>query len=197
MSVTGAEKLVQGMVPGRVYRTHELRRLSNNLARDLEKLVKRKELICVARALYYRPIVTNGGPLPVASEELVRGFLADEDFLLTSFNDYNSLGLGLSRRYKEIVVYNRKRLGRFILDGRTFSFRRPRNFPRGISKEFLYVDVLNNRKELREDISRLEAAVRERIKELDQTLLLLAVLRYGKVATRKFFEGLDYRNECD
>ncbi len=182
------QKLKEAMRPGRVYRAQELRTLSNNLARDLKKLVECKELVRAAPGLYYRPVMTKVGPLPASAEELVRAFLSDEDFLLTALDDYNPLGLGLTQLYNETIVYNRKRHGRFVLDGRQFSFRRPRNFPRNLTKEYLYIEALNNRKELLEDTSRFELRLAEQAKALDGKELLRAANSYGKVATKRFLE---------
>ena len=39
MTTTAAQRVKEAMKVGRVYRTKELRHFSNNLARDLEKLV--------------------------------------------------------------------------------------------------------------------------------------------------------------
>jgi hypothetical protein len=190
MELTAAKRLTEQMQVGRVYRRAELNAFSNNLSRDLDKLVESKELVHAAAGLYYRPEMTKLGPLPASSTELVRAFLNDEDFLLTSLDDYNPLGLGLTQLYNETIVYNRKRHGRFELDGRRFSFRRPRNFPSTLSKEFLFVDVLNNKNELLEDTSRLEMLVAAQATELDIKKLIYSANNYGKVATRKFFAAL-------
>ena len=190
MRTTAAERLKQEMNPGRVYRRQELGSFSNNLTRDLNRLVKSKELVRAAPGLYYQPEMTRVGPRPASAEELVRAFLSDGDFLLTLLDDYNPLGLGLTQLYNETIVYNRKRHGRFVLDGRRFSFRRPRDFPPRLSKEFLYVDVLNHKKELLEDTSRLEALMANQSTKLDRKKLLAAAKSYGKVSTRRFFEEL-------
>ncbi len=190
MRTTAAERLKQEMTPGRVYRRQEFNALSNNLTRDLNKLVQNRELVRAAAGLYYRPEMTRVGPKPAKPEEVVRAFLNDRDFLLTSLDDYNPLGLGLTQLYNETIVYNRKRHGRFVLDGRRYSFRRPRDFPRVPSKEFLYVEALNNKKELLEDTSRLETLLAARSKKLDPKKLLAAAKNYGRVSTRKFFEEL-------
>lgn len=190
MKSTAAQRIKDEMKPGQVYRTQELRPFSNNLARDLEKLVVSKELVRAAPGLYYQPKMTKVGPLPASQEELVRAFLNDGDFLLTSLDDYNPLGLGLTQLYNEAIVYNRKRHGRFVLDGRRFSFRRPRNFPPRLSKEFLYVDVLNNKDELFEDTSRLETLVAKKVRELDERKIISMAKNYGKVSIRKFFDQL-------
>ncbi len=190
MTTTAAQRLKEVMKVGRVYRTKELKPFSNNLARDLEKLVENRDLVHAAPGLYYRPQMTRVGAVPASSEELVRAFLGEDEFLLTSLDDYNPLGLGLTQLYNETIVYNRKRHGRFTLDGRKFSFRRPKDFPRNLSKEFLYVEALNNKKELLEDTSQLEKLLLERTEGLDLKALLVAATKYGKVSTKKFFEEI-------
>ncbi|GAB2656875.1 hypothetical protein GCM10027036_07920 [Flavihumibacter cheonanensis] len=47
-----------------------------------------------ARGVYYVPRKTAFGQAPPDYKELVRGFLKDNRFLLTSLNAYNSLGVG-------------------------------------------------------------------------------------------------------
>ena len=134
--------------------------------------------------------MTKIGPLTASPKKIVRAFLNDEDFLLTSLDNYNPLGLGLTQLYNETIVYNRKRHGRFVLDGRRFSFRRPRNFPNTLSKEFLFVDVLNNRNELLEDTSRLETLLARQARDLDLKRLRYSANTYGKIATKKFLKAL-------
>lgn len=188
MRETAAQRLKEAMKSGRVYRRRELSHLTNNLTRDLDKLVESKELVRAAAGLYYRPELTKVGPRPASPRELVRAFLNDEDFLMTSLDSYNPLGLGLTQLYNETIVYNRKRHGHFVLDGRRFSFRRPKDFPEKLTKEFLYVDVLNNKNELFEDTNRLEALLLSRVPDLDREELLALAQAYGKVRTRRFFE---------
>jgi hypothetical protein len=190
MGASVADKMLEKMEPGRVYRTRELRPLSNNLSLDLKKLVLEKRLILAAPGLYYRPKQSRFGSLPADQRDLIRAFLGDENFLALSLSDYNPLGLGLTQMYNEVVVYNRRRHGRFELDGRSYSFRVRPDFPLVLSKEFLLVDVLNNRSELAEKTDQLEEWVQKRAKELDIAMLCLHAQRYGKVATRKFFEKL-------
>jgi hypothetical protein len=178
------------MEEGRVYRTHELRSYSNNLARDLSKLIKTGEVVKAAAGLYYRPKQSRFGQLPVDQKELVRAFLGTDNFLMLSLNSYNQLGVGLTQMYNELVVYNHKRHGKFKLDGLNYSFRVRPDFPAKLSKEFLLVDALNNRDELAEDTTRFEHLVAKRAKDLGVTTLRSVAQRYGKVSTRKFFERL-------
>lgn len=190
MNQTARVTLKENMKTGRVYRRHELRSFSTNLSRDIEKLMKEEAIVQAAPGLYYKPKMTKIGMLPATTEELVRAFLNDGDFLLTSLDQYNPLGVGLTQLYNETIVYNRKRHGNFVLDGRRFSFRRANDFPLNLTKEFLYVDLLNNKDELLEDTSHLEERMKEKTKELDRKRLLATARKYGKVATRKFFEEL-------
>lgn len=190
MQTTVANELFESMEPGRVYRRKELCSLSNNLTRDLNKLVEEGQIVRASAGLYYRPRMTSIGPAPASEEELVRGFLSDDRFLLVSFNEYNLLGLGLTQLYNQQFVYNRKRHGEFVLDGRTFSFKRPRDFPDKLTKEFLFVDLFNNRFELSRDTRELEVLLAKRAQEADGHELLRASMRYGKVATRKFFRDV-------
>lgn len=184
------DRILNFMKEGKVYRRQDLEGLSNNLARDLNKLVDNDELVKAASGLYYKPKLTQFGKRPASVEELVKAFLNDTDFLITSFNDYNGLGLGLTQLYNNTIVYNRKRHGDFTLDGRPFSFRRPRNFPKKLSKEFLFVDVLNNRNELAEDTTKLETLLSENALQSSREVLLENAHHYGKVYTKKFFEEL-------
>jgi len=188
MENTAAQRLWDTMEPGRVYRRKELGSLSSNLTRDLDKLVEQGKLVRAAAGLYYRPRMTSVGPAPASSEELVRAFLSDDLFLLVSFNEYNLLGLGLTQLYNQQFVYNRKRHGDFVLDGKRFSFRRPRDFPEKLTKEFLFVDLYNNRSELSGDSRQLEELLVEKAREANESEVLAAAKQYGKVATRKFFE---------
>jgi len=175
------------MKPGRVYRKQELKALSKNLTRDLNSFVKNKSIVRVTTGLYYRPKMTSVGPRPASIAELVRAFLSGRDFLLFSLDDYNPLGLGLTQLYNETIVYNRRRSGRFVLDGRRFSFRRRRAFPLRLTIEFLYVEVLNNKHELLEDTTRLETLLTKRVIHLDRRKLAAAVSSYGKVRTKRFY----------
>lgn len=183
-----AKKLKARMKPGRVYRRQELLSYSNNLTCELQELVEGEEIVRAAPRLYYRPKLSRLGPRPAAVKDLVRAFLNGGDFLLLSFSDYNSLGLGLTQLYNETIVYNRKRTGRVVLDGRKLSFRRPKDFPPKNSKEFLYIDVLNNKQELPEDTTRLESLLLKQVSNLDKKKLLKLARLYGNSRTRKFYE---------
>ena len=76
--------------------------------------------------LYYVPRQSVFGKAPADENDLVAAFLKDDRFLVTSPNDYNTLGLGTTQLYNTRRVYNHKRHGDFKLGNRSFHFvRRP------------------------------------------------------------------------
>ena len=182
------DQLKKHLRPGRVYRRAELAQWSKSVDRHARELVEQGVLQKLQNGLYYYPRHSAFGRVPADEQELVRRFLKEDDFLLTSPNAYNALGLGTTQLYNTRVVYNHKRHGRFTLGGLPFEFRRKPRFPRKLSKEFLLVDLLNNLPALAEDADVLRARARGKAKELNESKLRLAARDYGKVATRKFFD---------
>ena len=183
-----SEQLKRRLQPGRVYRRADLAQWSKSVDRHVRELVDRGVLQKLRNGLYYYPKQSAFGPVPADERELVRRFLKEDDFLLTSPNAYNTLGLGTTQLYNTRVVYNHKRHGRFTLGGLTFEFRNKPRFPRKLTEEFLLVDLLNNLPALAEDPEVLLARTRAKAKELNAGRLRSAARNYGKVATRKFFE---------
>ena len=101
--------------PGRVYRRVELAHWSNAVDRHLRQLQEDGTLTKLSGGLYYRPKKTAFGEAPAEDAKLVKTFLKDDRFLLTSPNAFNALGVGTTQLYNETVVYNHKRHGRFKL----------------------------------------------------------------------------------
>ncbi len=164
---------------------------SKALDRDLSSLTKNGALKKIAAGLYYRPKTSRFGFVPPKPEEMVKCFLRDNDFLLFSWNDYNSLGLGLTQLYKRFVVYNRKRHGVFKLGWAEFDFRRPaRGFPKKLTPEFLLVDFVNNMQEIAENPSLTKKYITSSLKKFDMRKLVDNVNRYGKIATKCFFKEM-------
>lgn len=193
MNTLSHEKFASNLVAGHVYRRGALSSFSTAVDRDLTTLVNKGVLEKVAPGLYYKPAHSRFGTLPSKDEELVRTFLHEDPFLLFSWNQYNTLGLGLTQLYNRVVVYNRKRHGLFKLGGKQFDFRRPaRGFPEKLSKEFLLVDLINNLSELAEDAELIKAQVKKHIKKSNLNKINQCAKLYGKVATRKFFESINY-----
>ena len=190
MTLKRLEQLKGYLHPGRVYRRAELAQWSKSVDRHARELVDQGILQKLQNGLYYYPKHSAFGQVPADERELVRRFLKEDDFLLTSPNAYNTLGLGTTQLYNTHVVYNHKRHGHFTLGGLTFDFRRKPRFPRKITEEFLLIDLLNNLPTLAENTEMLRARAGKKAKELDANKLRLAARNYGKVATRKFFDQM-------
>ncbi len=184
--------LLDQMEAGRVYRRQELSSFSKAVDRDLAALVKEKKIEKVGAGLYYKPMVSSFGLLPPEQREIVRAFLKTDDFLLTSLNYFNGLGVGLTQLSNEMLVYNRKRTGKFNLGGLVYNFQRPLNFPRPseINEEYLFVDMLNNYENLYEPPEQFKNILKKKATKLKKKELLHAVNMYGKVRTNKKLQEL-------
>ncbi len=182
--------LKKHLKPGTVYRRSDLAVWSKSVDRHARELVEAGVLKKLQNGLYYYPKESRFGAVPADDEQLVRTFLKDDGFLLTSPNAYNRLGLGTTQLYNSRVVYNHKRHGVFKLGGRTFEFRRKYKFPRRVTEEFLLVDLMNNLKSLAEDQEALRLKVRARALEMEPRKLRRAVKQYANVASKKYFESV-------
>lgn len=181
-----AATLADHLRAGRVYRREDLTRLSSAVDRDLSKLVATGRLNKLAQGLYYAPKASRFGPLPPDDAQVVQSFLrGDADFLLFSPSAYNTVGLGTTQLYNRTLVYNRKRHGIFKLGKREFDFRVKPRFPRQLTPEFLFVDLLNNLDDLAEDRDSVLERARVLWPSRVSPKLLQAVDLYGNAATRK------------
>jgi hypothetical protein len=177
--------LADELQAGRVYRREDLARLSNSVDRHLHELVSKGLLKKLAQGLYYAPKQSNFGPLPPTDEQVVRGFLRDKELLVFSPSSYNTVGLGTTQLYNSTLVYNHKRHGVFRLGSRQFNFRVKPRFPKKLTPEFLYVDLLNNLEELAEDRDAVLSQARTKLMSFNQPRLQEALDSYGNMATRK------------
>jgi len=173
---------------GHLYRRTDLAKWSGSIDRELAQLVSEGLLVKVRQGLYECPKQSRFGTLPSTPDKLVKTFLKDDDFLLTSPNAYNALGLGTTQLYNYQLVYNHKRHGRFELGGQTFDFQLKARYPKKATPEFMLVDLVNNLDKLAEDRNAVLEKVRDKLPELSSRRLRSAVKRFSKVATRKFFE---------
>ena len=180
-----ATHLANELRAGRVYRREDLARLSTAVDRHLRELLATGKLKKLAQGLYHAPKQSSFGPLPPADEQVVGGFLRDKDFLVFSPSAYNAVGLGTTQLYNRTLVYNHKRHGVFRLGNRQFDFRMKPRFPKKLTPEFLYVDLLNNLEELAEDRDAVLRRARNRLPSFDSTRLQRAADNFGSVATRK------------
>ena len=190
MKTLKRDNVLSHMKSGVVYRRVGLLPYSTNLDRDLNTLVAQNKLKKPAPGLYYKPKISRFGLLPPSDEALVKAFLK-KPFLMYSWNDYNTLGLGLTQLYNQIIVYNTERHEEITLGNRKFAFKRPNNgFPTRLTREFLLVDLLNNAKYLTEDVEHLESKIKTRLGEFDHQLLLQLAEQHGKIHTQKLIASL-------
>jgi hypothetical protein len=180
-------KLKAKLTRGRVYRRAELQHFSNAVDRHLGELVAEGTLQKLSQGLYFYPRNSVFGQVPPNESELVRAFLKDDVFLITSPNDYNVLGVGTTQLYNRRVVYNHKRHGEFDLGGRKFFFHLKPKFPKKLSEEFLLVDLVNNLDLLAEDKEAMLAVVSEKVAKGDKAKLTRAVFEYAGARAKKFF----------
>jgi hypothetical protein len=186
-----AAKLASELRAGCIYRREDLARLSTSVDRHLRQLTLCGRLRKLAQGLYYAPRRSSLGPLPPDDALVVEGFLRDQDFLIFSPSAYNALGLGTTQLYNRTLVYNHKRHGVFKLGNRQFDFRVKPRFPKRLTPEFLYVDLLNNLDELAEERDEVLVRARQKLPSFDHARLRRAVDSYGSAATRKRLAGWD------
>ena len=182
------ENLKKYLKPGQVYRRADLEQWSKAVDRHLQHMVKEGFLQKMSPGLYYCSKKASFGEVPPDDNQLVRAFLKSNDFLLTSPNLYNSLGVRTTQLYNKRVVYNHKRHGRFTLGGKVFDFRLKHKFPEKLTKEFLFVDLLNNLNDLAEDRQEvLKYAKEKTLKESGSMKRFID--SYGGERTKKLFSN--------
>jgi hypothetical protein len=169
---------------GMVYRRSDLGKWSNAVDRHLILLVQEGTLQRLYTGLYYYPEKSVFGNVPPDEEKLVRTFLKDDYFLLTSPNHYNALGVGTTQLYNKQVVYNHKRHGEFKLGSKTYSFQLKHRFPKKATTEFLLVDLLNNLNNTAEDTEVVMKNVIDKLKSFNLKKLKRSVKEYGNVRTQ-------------
>jgi hypothetical protein len=181
------DELKKHLKRGRVYRRVDLSMLSKSVDRHLAELLKDGVLQKLSQGVYYYPKETVFGKTPPEEEALVRTFLKDDRFLLTSPNAYNSLGVGTTQLYNERTVYNHKRHGEFMLGNRKFNFQVKHHFPEKLSAEFLMVDLVNNIDKVAEDKDRVLKNVLAKAVRMDVKKLKQSVSHYGNTKAKRFF----------
>lgn len=186
------QELKKHLKRGKVYRRADLSQWSKSVDRHLDELVAQGTIKKLSQGLYYYPERTVFGEAPPEEEVLVRSFLKDKRFLVTSFNEYNKLGVGTTQLYNGRTVYNHKRHGDFNLGGMMFSFRVKPHFPNKITPEFLLVDLLNNLEQLAEDSSELVSKVCYKAKTMDAKKLKKSLLAYGSIKAKRVLEPILY-----
>lgn len=184
------EELKKQLKRGQVYRRDSLLKWSKSVDRHLEALVEDGTLEKLSQGLYYYPKLSAFGQTPPEDDVLIRSFLKDDRFLLTSLSNYNSLGVGTTQLYNEKIVYNHKRHGDFKLGNRKFSFRIKPHFPTKVTKEFLLVDLINNLELLAEDPTEVLKNVAVKVSTMDIKKLKRHVSRYGNAKTKRVLDPI-------
>lgn len=179
------EELKKHLKRGQVYRRDDLAKWSKSVDRHLDALVEEDTLQKLSQGLYYYPKLSVFGKTPPDEEVLIRSFLKDDRFLLTSPSSYNSLGVGTTQLYNEKTVYNHKRHGEFKLGNRMFSFRMKPHFPSKVTKEFLLVDLVNNLETLAEDPTEVLKNIALKVRTMDTKKLKRFVSQYGNAKAKK------------
>ena len=185
-----AAALKKHLKKGEVYRRSDLAKWSNAVDRHLDILEAEGALQKLSPGLYYAPRETAFGIAPPDEHKVVRSFLKDDRFLVTSPNRYNSLGVGTTQLYNARTVYNHKRHGEFKLGNRTFFFHKKPHFPKKATEEFLLVDLVNNLDSLAEDKESVLENVFKKALTMDLKKLKRSVMEYGSVKAKKLFSSL-------
>jgi len=185
---------------GRVYRTIEFAAWTSNPARLVDALAARGVLRRIAHGLYMRVDRTKfGGVRRADDDELLRAFLADDNFVVTGSEAWNALGLGAKAVLSAPFVYNHQRTGEVTLDGRRFVFRRCK-FPRQPSPEWFVVDLLANHETAQLGLDDASVALVRALKRkrFDPERLARVAADYGSVETlRLVLKALDAASLMD
>jgi len=178
------QELKKHLKQGRVYRRAELAQWTSAVDRHLATLIDEGFLEKLSTGLYYVPKKTVFGVAPPDEEAVVRSFLKNDKFLLTSPNAYNSLGVGTTQLYNKRIVYNHKRHGEFQLGGRNYFFHAKHRFPKKLTQEFLLVDLLNNLDSLAEDKEELLKNILAKVTSMDARHLKQSLNSYGSTKAK-------------
>ena len=93
--------------------------------------------------MFYAPLNSRFGQAPPSDEELLRGFLGSDNFVITGPPKWNALGLGTTAMFAATLAYNHRRTGEFVFDGRRFLLRRV-YFPEQPTPEWYIIDLLQH-----------------------------------------------------
>ena len=182
--------LLQHIKQGEVYRRSDLEYYSTAIDRQLAQLIKGGKLVKLNQGLYYVPKQSKFGVVPPDDHLLVERFLKDEDFLFVSPNAFNTLGLGLTQLYNTMWVYNHKRNGEFLLNGKSFEFKIKNAFPRNITREYMLIELLNNLESLAEDKTYIVDKLTKNVLSFNMDALMKATQKYGGGSTKQILKSI-------
>ncbi len=175
--------------PGRAYRTKELRRWSANPTRLARRLVHEGRLREAAHGLFYAPVESRFGLAPARDEEILRAFFDGDRFVITGPPRWNALGLGSTAMFAATLVYNTRRTGEFIFDGRRFLLRRVM-FPESPPPEWFVIDLVQHHEMVGVSLSDLEQQLTSTLVDgrWDAKRLRAMASEYGMKATLEMVE---------
>ncbi|MDE2038844.1 MAG: hypothetical protein KGO96_11825 [Elusimicrobia bacterium] len=162
--------------------------MTSAVDRDLKTLVGSGQVRRLGYGLYCRARKAPSGDALSHERELLRAFLKTDDFLLASYDDFASLGLGLTPPRGRRLVYNHKRSGDIVVGAKRWTFRRVPEYPKKSSKEYLLVDLLNQLRESPGGGGRVLKNLRSRLNSFDQDKLRKNLERYGRPAAREILK---------
>lgn len=184
------KNLKNNLVEGQVYRRAELAQYSTNIDRHLAQLISEGYLKKLSPGLYTMPKSTVFGEAPPDTESLLKAFLKDDYFVVYSFSQFNSLGLGTTQLYNKRIVFNRKRVGEFTLGGKVYTFHRWREAPKKLTPEFLVIELLNRLDEVFEDRTQIVERLKDKVTNFNKRMLRYAATHYGTLSTQKKLEKI-------
>lgn len=180
-----AETLKKHLKRGTIYRRSDLEQWSKSVDREIAELLKEGTLQKVATGIYHYPKKNAFGKEPPEEEKLIEKFLKSDKFLVTSYNQFNGLGLGTTQLYNQKIVYNHSRSGEYKLGNRMFIFKKKNSFPEHPTKEFIFIDLVNNLNDLAEDQPKVLEKVYEKVTDMNTSDFKEALRQYGTPRTRK------------
>lgn len=170
---------------GKLYRRADLEQWSRSVDREVAELVKDGTLQKVTTGIYHYPKTNAFGKEPPLEAELIKTFLKSDKFLITSYNYFNGLGLGTTQLYNQKIVYNHSRSGEYQLGTMKFMFKKKNAFPDKPTKEFLFIDLVNNLSNLAEDQPKVLEKVYEELPKMESKSFQEALHQYGTPQTRR------------
>lgn len=186
--MTKLQELKSHLRTGKLYKRSELEKWSKSIDRHLSELLSASDLVKVGPGMYYVPKKNAFGVEPPSDHALVKKFLNDTNFLISSYNLYNRLGIGSTQLYNNQIVYNHHRSEDIVLGNKKFSFRKKAAFPTTLTEEFVLVDFVNNLNKLAEDQPELLERLRQKMRSMNKVKLHQTADKYGTAQTRKILE---------
>lgn len=182
-------ELEQMLSRGNIYRMPELEAITKLNKRALQKLVVDGSLDKITSELYYFPKLSVFGKVPPEDHVILSLYLNHQPFLITTLNHYNGLGIGTTQLYNSTLVYNGQISGKRKVGRKVYHFKKKNDFPKELTPEYLYVDVVNNLKFLEEDREQVLSRVKLKIGQLENQKFTDILNKYGTEKTKRLLKN--------